>query len=188
MVHGRSEPSKEDHLAKRLLHDAPGSEEEAEPTAEESRIRTLGNRWTRAVTRGDLDELARLLSERAVMLPPNADSIKGRDDIARAWRALLELPGFRLTFEPHRTNVYPTGDVAHDISRYRLSWHDTDGRRIADHGNHLIVWERRGDGDDTQWRVRSNVFYSKSMDRPCPLSIEGTAAGNGDRSSLRAQA
>ncbi len=175
-------------MAERLAHDAPGSEEAAEATAEESRIRTLGNRWTRAVTRGDLDELARLLSERAVMLPPNADSIKGRDDIARAWRTLLELPGFRLTFEPHRTNVYPTGDVAHDISRYRLSWEDTDGRRIADHGNHLIVWERREDADDPQWRVRSNVFYSKSMDRPCPLSIEGTAAGNGGPPGLRAQA
>lgn len=160
-------------MATRLLHDEPRSSEEDRRDGDEARIRELGNQWARAVTRKDPEMLTALLSERSVMLPPNADSVKGLDEVTRAWEKLLGLPGFTATFEPHRTNVYPTGDVAHDISRYRLSWEGPDGR-VQDHGNHLIVWERgrgNGNGDDGGWKVRSNVFYSKSLNRPCPLSV-----------------
>ena len=114
-----------------------------------------------------------MLSDRSVLLPPNTDSVKGLDDVKRAWERLLELPGFTVTLEPHRTTVYPTGEMAHDISRYRLSWEDPDEGRVQDHGNHLIVWERerRGEGE-ARWKVRSNVFYSKSLERPSPLPAE----------------
>lgn len=155
-------------MSGRLLHDEPPLLE-VNSTEEEVRIQRLGREWTRAIVRKDPAALAKLLSDHAVMLPPNADSIKGRDEISGAWKTLLELPGFTATFEPHRTNVYPTGDVAHDISRYRLSWDGADGRRIQDHGNHLIVWERNGSKGGSSWKVRSNVFYSKSLERPCPL-------------------
>lgn len=155
-------------MATRLLHDEPAPTAEVEAT-EEARLQQLAGEWIRAIARKDSASLAELLSDRAVMLPPNADSIKGPDEISRVWQALLDLPGFTATFEPHRTNVYPTGDVAHDISRYRLTWDGPDGRRIQDHGNHLIVWERNGGDGVPGWKVRSNVFYSKSLDRPCPL-------------------
>lgn len=156
-------------MAGRLLHDEPAPAAEVDSAEEEARIQRLAGEWIGAITRKDPAGLTALLSDRAVMLPPNADSIKGRDEISRAWEALLELPGFTATFEPHRTNVYPTGDVAHDISRYRLAWDGPNGDRVRDHGNHLIVWERNGDGE-APWKVRSNVFYSKSVGGSSPLA------------------
>ncbi|MBW3660524.1 MAG: DUF4440 domain-containing protein [Gemmatimonadetes bacterium] len=155
-------------MATRLVHDETPPPVEMNPEAEEDQIRELGFRWTKAVARRDARGLSELLSERAVMLPPNGDSIKGAEEISRAWQRILALPGFRMTFEPQRTNVYPTGDVAHDISRYRLAWNGPDGRPVRDHGNHLIVWERCD--PDGSWKVRSNVFYSRSLDGACPLS------------------
>ncbi|MDX1622867.1 MAG: DUF4440 domain-containing protein [Gemmatimonadota bacterium] len=52
--------------------------------------------------------------------------------------------------------MYPVGNVALDIGRYRLELEGEDGR-VRDRGDHLLLWERT-DGD---WRVRSNVLYSR---------------------------
>ncbi len=129
---------------------------------DEDRVRDQCRAWNRAVVAHDLDGLRELLSDRCVLIPPNGDSIRGQENVVEAWERIFSLPGLNVVFDPDRINLYPTGDVAHDIGRYRIAFHaDHDGQRSTqDHGNHLLVWEKSGG----HWRVRSNVFYSRGLE------------------------
>ena len=144
-----------------LLH-AATTEPPALTFPEESDVRELCHRWGRAMAARDPDHIGGMLSNRCVLIPPNGDSVRGADAVVEAWERIFALPGFHLTIEPDRVNLYSTGESAHDIGRYRLSFHaDPDaGRSVQDHGSHLLVWERT----DGEWRVRSDVFFSQSAD------------------------
>lgn len=146
-------------MATRLTHSDLPALTPMESEAEEARVAALRRRWLTAIARGDAGALEELLAGRSVLIPPNGDSVKGPEAVVEAWHRIFALPGLRLSIEPARTNLYPTGDVAHDISRYRLRFENGSGES-RDHGNHLLVWERT-DGD---WLVRSNVFYSRSLE------------------------
>lgn len=130
--------------------------------AEESRVRDLCREWICAVTSRDREAIGALLAERCVLIPPNGGSIKGREAVVEAWARIFQMSGFHIAFEPDRVNLYPTGDIAHDVGSYRLTLHgDQDGAGCRhDHGNHLLVWEKA----DGEWRIRSNVFYSRGFD------------------------
>lgn len=147
-----------------LLHTASPEPPQASSSPGESDVLDLCREWTRAVAARDRDHIGGMLSSRCVLVPPNGDSVKGPEAVVEAWERIFCLPGFNLTIEPDRINLYPTGETAHDIGRYQLSFHaDPEARSsLHDHGSHLLVWERM----DGEWRVRSDVFFSRAVQGP----------------------
>lgn len=146
-------------MATRLTHSDLPAQTPMEIETEEDRVAALRRRWLTAIARGAAEDMEELLAERSVLILPNGDPVKGPEAVVGAWHRIFALPGLHLSVQPVRTNLYPTGDVAHDIGRYRLRFENGSGES-RDHGNHLLVWERK-DGD---WQVRSNVFYSRSLE------------------------
>lgn len=160
-----------------LLHTASPELQETVSSPDAIEVRDVCRRWNRALASRDPDRIGGLLSDRCVLIPPNGDSVKGPGPVVEAWERIFSLPGFHLTVEPDRINLYATGETAHDIGRYHLVFHaDPEGRQShQDHGSHLLVWERTN-GD---WRVRSEVFFSQAVDgaRLVPPDYPASADG-----------
>lgn len=104
-----------------------------------SEIEQADRRFGEAIARGDAEGAAReVYSEDAVILPPGADIVRGRDDIVGFWRdaaSALKLERADLTtVELHRA-----GDFVHQIGRASLV---LGGQEV--HGKYTVLWKQEG--------------------------------------------
>src|SRR5688572_19685210 len=72
-------------------------------------IQQLDDRFAEAFNTGDMAAVAAMYTEDAVVLPPGAEMIRGRDNIQALWQGAAEqMSDLKLT----ATNVKPLGDSA----------------------------------------------------------------------------
>lgn len=118
-------------------------------------IRELGAEWVAAVAAGDIEAIANIYTPDAVFMPPNAPQSEGREAIGEAWRGLLALPGFALTFGATRIEVSASGDLAYDVGAYWFGF-NTDAGRVNDEGKYVVVWKKLGG----KWKAAADIFNS----------------------------
>ena len=110
-----------------------------------------GTRWMAAFNDADADELASLYAEDAVMLPPNAPALFGRDAIRASFREEFAAGGLKAEIEALETVV--EGDLAYVAGRYRV-W--TGDGTLVDRGKYVEIW-RAVDG---QWLISRDIHNS----------------------------
>ncbi len=110
-----------------------------------------GTRWMAAFNDEDADELASLYAEDAVMLPPNAPALFGRDAIRASFREEFAAGGLKAEIEALETVV--EGDLAYVAGRYRV-W--TGDGTLVDRGKYVEIW-RAVDG---QWLISRDIHNS----------------------------
>jgi uncharacterized protein (TIGR02246 family) len=124
----------------------------AEDAAERNApVASGGTRWMAAFNDEDADELASLYAEDAVMLPPNAPALFGRDAIRASFREEFAAGGLKAEIEALETVV--EGDLAYVAGRYRV-W-TGDGTRV-DRGKYVEIW-RAVVG---QWLISRDIHNS----------------------------
>jgi uncharacterized protein (TIGR02246 family) len=97
-----------------------------------------------AFNRGDLDALANAYDEdAAVVIPPEGQYVRGRDNIRAATAPVLAL-GPRFTSVVHKT--LQTDGLALTHARWELLGTSADGRPVRLSGHGTIVSRRRPDG------------------------------------------
>ena len=126
-------------------------------TAEEA-IREINKRWLELIRTGNAEGVARLYTENGALMPPNAPVALGRSAIEQGWRAMMEMPGFALTFEPEEIVVSSSGDMAYDRGTYRFRA-TPPGGAIDDVGKYLVVWRNVGG----EWQVAADIFNSDNV-------------------------
>jgi uncharacterized protein (TIGR02246 family) len=109
------------------------------------------SRWMGSFNTEDADNLASLYAEDAVLLPPNAPAVFGRDAITASFRELFATGDLDVEIEPLETVV--EGDLAYVAGRYRM-W--TGDGVLVDRGKYLEIW-RAVDG---QWLIYRDIHNS----------------------------
>ena len=104
-----------------------------------------------AVAAGDAAAIAAMYTEDATMLPPNAEPVKGRAAVQKAWQENIAggVKGLALT----ATEVESHGDTAHEVGAYSVK--DAAGKEI-DRGKYLVVWKRQ----QGQWKLHRDIWNS----------------------------
>jgi uncharacterized protein (TIGR02246 family) len=129
----------------------------ADPQAEERRIRERVREWLAAVQKKDAKAVAEFYASDGSLLAPNAPAAEGREAITQAWRGMMGLPGFSLTFETRRVDVAEAGDMACELGSYSLAFDNPKGGdAIRDHGKYVVVWRKK----DGRWEVKADIFNS----------------------------
>lgn len=108
-----------------------------------------GRKLGAALTAKDFDAAARLYTEDAALLPPNAPVIRGRAAIGVFWRdaaAALGLVSASLKTE----EVTVSGDMAVEVGSAAL----TLATGVA-HVKFMVAWRRDGDG---VWRLHRDIW------------------------------
>ena len=127
----------------------------------------LDKKWVTAIATKDVDWIADLYAPAGRLMPPGAPASQGRAAIADAWTAMVETPGFSLTFEPAEVHVAGTGDLAYDLGTWKSASGPADAR-AEDHGKYVVVWAKM----QGRWRVVADIFNS-----------DGTSAGSPEASA-----
>lgn len=111
--------------------------------------------WSAAANRGDMAAVAALYTEDAILLPPNAASVRGRQSIQRFFE------GFRAV-SPSNVRLFPDeitacGNTAYELGRYEMTLNPPGAAPINDRGKYIVVWQRQSDGS---WRISRDIFNS----------------------------
>ena len=115
-----------------------------------SEIEKAKRQYLEAVNEGDAAMLSRMSTERAILLPPNAEMVEGREAIEKYWRSVFAAGLKDVSARTVRVDEYG-GDAASEIGRIRLN---APTPRDVIEGKYVIVWRKRGEN----WLLDSVIW------------------------------
>lgn len=128
-----------------------------------SRIEETNAQFMAAVNRGDTSKVAALYTEHAVVLPPNAETVRGRDGAKALFDGMIQQMGVP-TLTLSTVDVTEVGDTAYEVGVYTMKLQPPGGNVVNDRGKYVVVWERQGDGS---WKLAVDMWNS---DLPMPAA------------------
>lgn len=118
-----------------------------------SEIEEADRRFGEAIARGDAEGAAReVYTEDAIILPPGADIVRGRDEIVAFWRdAARDLNLERADLST--VELRQAGDFVHQIGRAFLV---LGGQEVQ--GKYTMLWKR----EDGRWKWHVDCWNTNS--------------------------
>ena len=114
-----------------------------------AQIEAVNKRFVDLFNKGDAEGFAKVYATDAMILPPNAEPIRGRDAITKFWRGGYDagLRNVVLT----TTEVSAMGNTAYEVGTAQLEMRKPDGSLAGkDTGKYIVVWKRDA-GGNWQW-------------------------------------
>ena len=105
-----------------------------------------------AIRAGDVETIAQLYDDRARLIAPDADVLRGRADVAAFWRAGVESGIADLALEPEDVELLPS--IAFEVGRYVLRLTPGDRASVVDRGRYLHVYRL----DGGRWARAAEMF------------------------------
>jgi uncharacterized protein (TIGR02246 family) len=119
-------------------------------------IKALHRAFAEAAVRHDLEAVAGVFANDAIIMPPDAEMVKGRDAILRHWKGAFDggLSGLEIT----PTDIQVIGDVAIEIGHAKMSMAPAGSAPIEASVKYVEIWKKvRG-----RWRVFRGTWNSRS--------------------------
>lgn len=114
-----------------------------------SYIASLGQQFAAAFKERDASALADFYTDDALVLPPNAELVQGREAVRGLWEHIFQLGVAEVRLDT--IDVDEQGDVAIETGRATLF----DGAgAVVDEGKYLVVWRK-----DT-WKMCRDIWNS----------------------------
>jgi len=133
-----------------------GAPAKGEDIAQVRKSIEAGNlKFGEAVRKGDAATIASLYTEDATLLPPDSDSIQGRQAIQAFWNGGLQM-GIKdavLT----TINVSGAGDYAYEIGKFLLTIQASGQGPVQQAGKYVVVWKKAADGT---WQLQVDIWNS----------------------------
>ena len=106
-----------------------------------------------AFNSGDIASFAKIYTEDAWLLPPNASALKGRQAITEHWQGGWKM-GVR-NIKLATLDLRSRGDMAYEVGTYQLDVEPQSGASpgaatMHDHGKYIVIWKRSA-GGEWQW-------------------------------------
>lgn len=113
-------------------------------------IQKLNEAFAGAFNKGDFASMGNMYTQDAYLMPPQADFVRGRDDIQKFWKAASEQVGdLKLT----TLDVKPLGsDAAREIGTFTLKTKGQQAQEVV--GKYVVVWQKVG-GD---WKLATDIW------------------------------
>jgi ketosteroid isomerase-like protein len=107
-------------------------------------------RWTDALNSGNLEGLAAIYSADCVLMPPNAEMVKGQDGAKAVFGEMIDAG---LTGGLDTIAAVAAGNVGYHTGTY---WLQTQDGTIVDRGKYSEAW-RKIDGE---WKIVNDIWNS----------------------------
>jgi uncharacterized protein (TIGR02246 family) len=132
-------------------------------------IERANREFVQALNEGDAAMVARMYTERAIVLPPNADMIVGREAIHRYWRSVIDAGLRNLSLRSVRVDEYGD-DAVREIGRFSAEPPGPRDRTGRVEGKYVTVWRKSGG----HWQHDSDIW--NFTEPPQPDGATGTSA------------
>jgi ketosteroid isomerase-like protein len=113
-------------------------------------IESADQQFREALNAGNAAMLARMSTEHAIVLPPNAEMIEGQEAIEKYWRNVFAAGLRDVSVSAVQFDVYG-GDAAREIGRFRVN--ATTPRDVLE-GKYVAIWRKRGEN----WLLDSVIW------------------------------
>ncbi len=97
-----------------------------------------------AIKSGDVIAASNAYATNALLQPPNAEAVEGREQIAAFWQAGVDAGVREVEFSPSSERL--NDDVAFEVGTYSMRIEAPGSGVVVDRGHYLIVHERQADG------------------------------------------
>jgi ketosteroid isomerase-like protein len=121
-----------------------------------SHLASINQQFAKAFKEGDAAALANFYTADALVLPPNAELVRGVDATQGLWAEILKLGVAEVRLDT--VDVEEHGDLAIEVGRATLF---ASGGGVVDEGKYLVVWKK----DAGTWKMYRDVWNSS---RPAP--------------------
>ena len=106
-----------------------------------------------AFNSGDAAGVAAYYTEGARFLPPNAETMTGREAIQAAWQFTMD-SGVK-SAELEIEELTPMGEkTVCDIGKYKLNIEPEPGVKVQDIGKYVVIWKHDGES----WKLDVDIF------------------------------
>jgi ketosteroid isomerase-like protein len=118
--------------------------------SDKSALESGATRWMEAFSAKDTEALTALYAEDAVLLPPNAPAIFGRDAITAT---IQEMFAAGLSIELEDLEIKVAGDLGYKAGRYRTRGEDGS---LIDRGKYIEIWSKV----EGNWVLHRDIWNS----------------------------
>jgi ketosteroid isomerase-like protein len=101
-------------------------------------------RFLEEIARGDAGAAAGVYAERAVLVPPSGEAIRGRKAIESFWRSGIEI-GVRAV-ELEALELGDAGRLTYEVGRYRMLLRPADNEPRFERGAYVVLYKQEPDG------------------------------------------
>ncbi len=119
-------------------------------------IEHRGGEFEAAFNRGDIAALAALYTEDATLMPPDSQTITGRQEIKTFWEGVRASGITRVALHPQQ--IEGSGDFATEVSTADLTAGSADGQTSTILVKYLVVWKRQPTGT---WQLAVDIWNSR---------------------------
>ena len=125
----------------------------AQAKSDSTAILHQAERWVEAAKEENADDLARIYTKDAILLPPGSPPIKGRANI----RSLFAEQFARLdaTIEFHTQELVVAGEWAYRWGYYVITAETQDENELRIKDKYLEIWNR---GPNGQWLIARDIW------------------------------
>jgi len=116
-------------------------------------IGKANEQFVQAFNVGDAATIGRTYTERALVLPPNAEMIEGREAIQKYWRGVIEAGIRNLSMRSIRVDEYG-GDAARAIGQFSAEAPEPRDQTGTVEGKYVLVWRKTGG----HWQLDSVIW------------------------------
>lgn len=106
-----------------------------------------------AFNRGDAAAVAGFYTEDAVLLPPDAERVEGRQAVAAYWREGID--GGLTDLDLKAFEVMEAGALAYEIGAFSLNSPGEGEQPVSLTGKYIVIWQRGADGE---WRLHRDIW------------------------------
>ena len=115
--------------------------------------------WAAAVGSGNLDKIASYWADDAIVLPPDAVAVVGKQAIREFVAASLKLPGFAISWEASQAVIAANGDLGYTVGTNKVTMLGSNGSPVTTVGKAVTVWRKEANGT---WRCVLDIWNADS--------------------------
>lgn len=119
-------------------------------------IRKADQDWLRVFAAKDLPKSVDFVLADGSVLAPNTPIATGHEAIEKLFAGFFSLPELKIEWHPNKVEVARSGELGYSTGAYQMTFKDTNGKVIEEHGKYVTVWKKQG----AQWKVAYDIFNS----------------------------
>jgi len=137
---------------------ASGCAQRVDVEAEAAAIRQATDvEWLAAWQAKNLERWVSFYTDDAVLLPPNAPILIGKEAIRAVVSKVLSSPGYAGSWHTTKIEVARSGDLAYSYGTEETTVNDAEGKPVTDQEKWVAVWKKQADGS---WKCAVLILNS----------------------------
>ncbi|MDN7023760.1 DUF4440 domain-containing protein [Methanoculleus sp. FWC-SCC1] len=114
-------------------------------------IAEVNKRFSEGFTKGDASITAAGFADDAVIFPPDAEMVRGKQAIEAYWRTVMESGVTEATLTT--VEISGSGDYRHEMGTGVLTVHSQGGAPVEQQIKYVVVWKRTAEGWRNAWDI-----------------------------------